>query len=108
MKKIKYETKELQVQQHEIIIDDEEFICVKSWRDGSDLITAFIGKSEGSQKLKIEVSPGGKFLNFSVMAGSAEMNALRLLRQSKRNHIVPKSEFNHWYNIQEKYKRLEL
>lgn len=107
MKEIKYEVSEWTKTEQTAYIEDDGFICVRSWLDGSDFITAFIGKGEGNnKKMKIEVSLGGDFLNFSRLIGDAERKAIALLKRDKRNKIVPKSEFVYWYtHLQKKYKQ---
>ena len=35
------------------------------------------------------------------MAGSAELNAIHLLKKSERNRIVKNSEFLHWLKVSE-------
>lgn len=102
MKTLKYEITKTAKFPKELEVENEEFICVESYTDGISCITAFIGKGEGNNdKKKIEVSKSGNFLNIERMAGSADINAISLLKKSDKNKVVKKSEFIYWLKTNE-------
>ncbi len=91
MQTINYEYTVNQKIQKTVEIEDENFICILQWRDGANYFTALI--KEKNRKFKIETTPSGNFLNFERMAGSPELNAIKLLQKDKKNRVVSRTEF---------------
>ncbi|NJL76030.1 MAG: hypothetical protein HC892_14450 [Saprospiraceae bacterium] len=101
MATINYSVKKVREENRSVEIADNEFICVEHTVNGSNRITAFIGKGESNKgKIAITISRSGGIFEIYRMAGSAFFNAKMLLEQDDRNKIVTNGYFKELYKEQ--------
>ncbi len=99
MKILTYNIKKVIEAERAVHIKDEAFICVEHRVDGSTRWTAFIGKGESNRdKRMITISPSGDILDIKRMAGSAELNAISLLKRDSFNSIIKNDLFMELYD----------